>query len=153
MALLTAEEVKDLVTMNVSFDEAFFALNIDYAEKNIIKPILTTELYDAYVDEPTDFLELTPLINNALAYAVAFISYEKDLEREVANQGIMENSTQYSKSADNGSASRLLAKVKQFEFDYCKALGDFLIANAEDYPLFDAEKICYEPNLRRFFPI
>jgi len=153
MALLTSTQIKAIVSIEAALDPSFFALNIDYAQTEIIKPILTEALYTAYVASPVTYPALTPYINNALAYACAFISYEKDLERNISNQGIMENNTQYSKSSSETSATRILAKIKQREFDYCKSLGDFLIANAEDYPLFVLDEICYSPNFRRFFTI
>ncbi len=56
-------------------------------------------------------------------------------------------------SAADKAAKRILATIKQREFDYCKELGDFLIDNKANYPLFDSDKISYEPNFRRFFPI
>ena len=39
----------------------------------------------------------------------------------------MENHTQWSKSAADTAAKRILATIRQREFDYCKELGDFLI--------------------------
>jgi hypothetical protein len=93
------------------------------------------------------------IVINAESYAVAFQSYQKDLERKTNNQGIMENHTQWSKSARNAEANRVLASIKEREFFYCKQLGDFLIDNAATYPLFDIDVITYEPNFRRFFPL
>lgn len=150
-ALMTATEVKAIVTIEVALDPAFFAPNIIYVQEIIIKGILTPDLYTAVIANPSAFTALMPKIKQALAYAVAFFSYEKDLIRNVSNQGIMENSTQFSKSST--AVYGVLAKIKQLEFDYCKNLGVFLIENKTSYPLFDIEKISYEPNFRRFFPL
>lgn len=148
---MTASEVKAIVTIEAALDPAFFSPNIIYIQETIIKGILTTDLYDAVIDSPSTYTVLLPKIKLALAYAVAFFSYEKDLLRNISNQGIMENSTQFSKSSEK--VNGVLAKIKQLEFDYCKDLGDFLIDNAIDYPDFDIEKVSYEPNFRRFFPL
>lgn len=153
MGLLTGAQVKAIVSIEASLDPAFFSGNIDYAQEKYLKPILTADLYDAYVASPVTYPNLTPLINEALSYLVAFISYEKDLERNISNQGVMENNTQYSKSSGESAAKRILAKIKQREFDAMEKLGCFLLENADDYPLFDQEKIYYEPNLNRFFPL
>jgi hypothetical protein len=148
---MTASEVKAIVTIEAALDPAFFTPNILYIQETIIKGILTTDLYDSVIASPSSFTVLVPKIKQALAYAVAFFSYERDLLRNVSNQGIMENSTQFSKSSEK--VNGVLSKIKQLEFDYCKALGEFLIDNAVDYPDFDIEKVSYEPNFRRFFPI
>jgi len=93
------------------------------------------------------------MLLNAEGYAVAYASYEKDLERKTANQGLMENHTQWSKSAAATSAARTLSKIKEREFFYCKKLGDYLIDNFVTYPLFDIDEVKYSPNFRRFFPL
>ena len=49
MALLTASQIKAIVSIEAALDPSFFALNIDYAQTEIIKPILTEALYNAYV--------------------------------------------------------------------------------------------------------
>jgi len=153
MSLITSTEIRDIVNPDVSFDPAYFELNISYSEE-VIKGILTIDLYNDVVANPLTYTDLIDdYIKNALAYVVAFNSYEKDLERSTANQGIMENNTQYSKSADHDSARRTLAKIKDLEYFYCKKLGDYLLDNYQDFPLFDIDAITYEPNLRRFFPI
>jgi len=155
--VITAEQVKEKVTIENAFDEAFFRLCITPAQEMYILPLLTQDLYDDYLLQfsalPANYVALKAYIDPALAYAVAFMGYEKDLERNISNQGVMENNTQYSKSAASVSGQRALAKIKDLEFFYMKRLGDFLIENADDYPLFDVTKISYEPNLRRFFPI
>jgi hypothetical protein len=151
MGLLTATQIKAIVSIETALDPSFFTLNIDYAQEKYLKPLLTADLYDAYVLTPLDYPDLTPLINEALAYLVAFISYEKDLERNISNQGVMENNTQYSKSATESAVTRVLAKIKQREFDAMERLGCFLIDNYLDYPLFDKELIYYNPNFNRFF--
>jgi hypothetical protein len=153
MGLLTASQIREKVNPDVSFDTAYFDLNIDYVEESIIKPILTPDLYDDVVANPNDYDVLLPMVEDALAFAVAFVSYEKDLERQTVNQGIMENSTQYTKSADNAATLRTLSKIKDREYYYCAKLGQHLIDNKDNYDLFDITKISYEPNLRRFFPI
>lgn len=160
--LMTSEQVKTVVTAVSAFDKSFFATSIQWIEDTIIKGILTEAYYDDLVAKVA-LLPGTPLsaddqlvydiVLNAEAYAVAFASYEKDLERKTANQGIMENHTQWSKSAAAISAARTLAKIKEREFFYCEQLGLFLIDNEATYPLFDIDVITYEPNLRRFFPI
>jgi len=157
--ILTSTEIKDIVTPVVAFDPSFFDTSIQYIEDTVIKCILTEDLYDALVlavaSPPlsAEYQALFDRVKYAESYAVAFASYEKDLERETNNQGLMENHTQYSKTANAQSTDRILAKIKQREFDYCVELGNFLINNADDYPLFNADDIIYEPNTRRFFPI
>jgi hypothetical protein len=164
--LMTAEEIKPIVSPVVALDPSFFSTSIDYTEEFLISCILTTALYDDMVAKIAA-LPAPPLsaadqllydkIQKAEAYAVAFAGYSKDLERKTNNQGIMENHTQWSKSAAATSAKRILAVLKQREFDYCLELGNFLIADAALavplYPLFDADSIVYEPNFRRFFPL
>ena len=150
---MTAAQVREIVNPDVSFDPAYYSGSLELAEETIIKPILTKELYDDVVADPARYVDLLTYVFPALAYATAFMAYEKDLERHTANQGIMENNTQYSVSAKDGASTRTLSKVKDNEFTYCKRLGQFLIDNADDYPLFDQTVISYEPNLRRFFPI
>jgi len=141
--LITSEQIKTIVTPVNSFDPSFFTTSIQWIEDTIIKDILTEAYYDDLVAKVA-LLPGTPLsaddqavydiVLNAEAYAVAFASYEKDLERKTANQGIME-------------------KIKEREFFYCKQLGDFLIDNEITYPLFDIDELTYEPNFRRFFAI
>ena len=160
--LITSEQIKTIVTPVNSFDPSFFTTSIQWIEDTIIKDILTEAYYDDLVAKVA-LLPGTPLsaddqavydiVLNAEAYAVAFASYEKDLERKTANQGIMENHTQWSKSAAATNAARSLSKIKEREFFYCKQLGDFLIDNEITYPLFDIDELTYEPNFRRFFAI
>ena len=155
--LMTPTEIKDIVTSVVAFDPSFFATSLDYIEKIIIKCILTEAYYDDLIVKVA-LLPATPLsaadqavydiVLNAEAYAVAFASYSKDLERKTNNQGIMENHTQWSKSAADTSAKRILATIKQREFDYCLELGDFLIKNKATYPLFDACLLYTSPSPR-----
>jgi hypothetical protein len=157
--LITSDQVKAVVTPVVALDPAFFDTSIQYVEDSIICGILTKDLYDALVlavaSPPLTaaYQTLYDIVVNAESYAVAFAGYTKDLERKTNNQGFMENHTQWSKSAQATEVNRLLASIKEREFFYCKQLGDFLIENAVDYPLFDAETINYSPNFRRFFPI
>jgi len=157
--LVTSTQVKTIVTPVNAFDPSFFDTSIQYIEDSLIKCILTPDLYDALVAAvaapPLNaaYQALYDLVLPAEAYAIAYESYQKDLERKPNNQGIMENHTQYSKSADSIAAARILKTLKDREFFYCKALGDFLIDNEIDYPLFVADDIYYSPNLRRFFPI
>lgn len=151
--IITSAQVKSFVNLDVSFDPSFFSLCITPATEMYIKPILTDALFTLYLADPTDFPALKLYVDPAISYATAFMAYEKDLERNVSNQGIMENNTQYSSSARYEAANRVLAKIKDLEFFYLQRLGTFLIDNADDYPDFDIEKISYEPNFRRFFPI
>jgi len=160
--LITSEQIKAVVSPVVAFDPSFFDTSISYIEEFVIKCVLTDALYDDMVAKIA-LLPGTPLsaedqalfdkILPAESYAVAYASYEKDLITKTHNQGMMENNTQYSKSDKTIDKKVVLKEVKQREYDYMKALGDFLIANATDYPLFDAESIYYSPNFRRFFPI
>lgn len=156
---MTSEEIKLIVTPVNAFDPSFFNTSIQYIEDSIICGILTKPLYDdlllALATPPlsTAYQSVYDIVLNAEAYAVAYESYQKDLERKSNNQGIMENHTQWSKSAQAASANRILKTLKDREFFYCKQLGDFLIENEEDYPLLVVDDITYEPNFRRFFPI
>ena len=160
--LVTSEQIKAVVSPVVAFDPSFFDTSISYIEEFVIKCVLTDALYDDMVAKIA-LLPGTPLsaedqalfdkILPAESYAVAYASYEKDLITKTHNQGMMENNTQYSKSDKTIDKKVVLKEVKQREYDYMKALGDFLIANATDYPLFDADSIYYSPNFRRFFPI
>jgi len=160
--LMTADEIKVIVSPVVALDPSFFSTSIQYTEDTVISCILTAGYYADLVAKVA-LLPGTPLsandqavydiVVNAEAYAVAFEGYSKDLERKTNNQGIMENHTQWSKSAAATSAKRILAVIKQREFDYCLQLGNFLIDNAATYPLFVEDDIIYEPNFRRFFPI
>ena len=159
---MTADEIKVIVSPVVALDPSFFSTSIQYTEDTVISCILTAGYYADLVAKVA-LLPGTPLsandqavydiVVNAEAYAVAFEGYSKDLERKTNNQGIMENHTQWSKSAAATSAKRILAVIKQREFDYCLQLGNFLIDNAATYPLFVEDDIIYEPNFRRFFPI
>ena len=159
---MTADEIKVIVSPVVALDPSFFSTSIQYTEDTVISCILTAGYYADLVAKVA-LLPGTPLsandqavydiVVNAEAYAVAFEGYSKDLERKTNNQGIMENHTQWSKSAAATSAKRILAVIKQREFDYCLQLGNFLIDNAVNYPLFVEDDIIYEPNFRRFFPI
>ena len=157
--LVTSTQVKTIVTPVNAFDPSFFDTSIQYIEDSLISCILTKGLYDALVIAVAAppltpaYQALYDVLLPAEAYAIAFESYQKDLERKSNNQGLMENSTQYSKSAQAMSANRILKTLKDREFFYCKALGDFLIDNEIDYPLFVANDIYYSPNFRRFFPI
>lgn len=160
--LITSDQVKEIVTPVSAFDPSFFTTSIQYIEDSIISCILTRAYYDDLVAKVA-LLPGTPLSANdqiiydmllpAEAYAIAYESYQKDLERKPNNQGIMENHTQYSKSADNNSANRILKTLKDREYFYCFKLGEYLIDNANTYPLFDIDAINYEPNFRRFFAI
>ena len=160
--LVTSEQIKAVVSPVVAFDPSFFDTSISYIEEFVIKCVLTGALYDDMVAKIA-LLPGTPLsaedqalfdkILPAESYAVAYASYEKDLITKTHNQGMMENNTQYSKSDKTIDKKVVLKEVKQREYDYMKALGDFLISNATDYPLFDADSIYYSPNFRRFFPI
>ena len=159
---MTSTEVKAIVSPVVALDPSFFDTSIQYIEDSLISCILTTDYYDDLLAKVA-LLPGTPLsandqkvydrVLNAEAYAVAFAGYTKDLERKTNNQGIMENHTQWSKSAAAVSATRTLKDIKEREFFYCSKLGNFLIDNAIDYPLFDVNAIIYEDNFRRFFPL
>lgn len=157
--LLTSTEIKEIVTPVVAFDPSFYDGSIQYIEDTVIKCILTKDLYEdllAQLQFPplsAAYQALYDLVKPAEAYAVAFEAYGKDLERKIHNQGVMENFTQYSKSATEESTRRAVSKYKEREYFYCSELGYFLIENASSYPLFDVDKILYEPNFRRFFPI
>ena len=160
--LITPEEVKTIVTPVVAFDPSFFTTSIQYIEDSIICGILTKAYYDDLVTKVA-LLPGTPLsasdqlvydiVLNAEAYAVAYESYQKDLERKSNNQGIMENHTQWSKSAANMASTRILKTLKDREYFYCFMLGEFLIDNFAAYPLFDIDLVNYEPNFRRFFAL
>lgn len=159
---MTSIEIKAIVTPVVALDPSFFDTSIQYVEDTIISCILTAGYYADLVAKvallpgttlsPAD-QAVYDIVKNAEAYAVAFAGYSKDLERKTNNQGIMENHTQWSKSAMDNSTKRILGALKQREFDYCLKLGNFLIDNAATYPLFVEDDIIYEPNFRRFFPI
>jgi hypothetical protein len=160
--LVTSTQIKDVVSPVVAFDPSFFDTSISYIEEFVIKCVLTDALYADMVAKiallpgiplSTEDQALYDKIIPAESYAVAFASYEKDLITKTNNQGMMENRTDYSGSDKTIDKKVVLKEVKQREYDYMKALGDFLIANATDYPLFDAESIYYSPNFRRFFPI
>lgn len=160
--LITSEQVKTIVTPINAFDPSFFDTSIQFIEDSIICGILTKAYYLDLVAKVA-LLPGTPLsaadqlvydiVLNAEAYAVAYESYQKDLERKPNNQGIMENHTQWSKSAAVMSATRILKTLKDREYFYCFQLGEFLIDNVTTYPLFDIDLVNYEPNFRRFFSI
>ena len=157
--LVTNTQVKAVVTPVNAFDPSFFDTSIQWVEDTIICGILTVDLYNDLLLQmqtpplSTAYQALYDKVLIAESYAVAFASYEKDLERKTNNQGIMENHTQWSKSAADTAAKRVLSKIKEREAFYCEDLGNFIIDNVVDYPLFDADAIIYEPNFRRFFPI
>ena len=160
--LITSEQIKTIVTPVNSFDPSFFTTSIQWIEDTIIKDILTEAYYDDLVAKvallpgvplSADDQAVYDIVLNAEAYAVAYESYQKDLERKPNNQGIMENHTQWSKSASVMSATRILKTLKDREYFYCFQLGEFLIDNVTTYPLFDIDLVNYEPNFRRFFSI
>ncbi len=113
--LVTSEQVKAIVTPVVSFDSSFFDTSIQYVEDSIICGILTKPLYDdlltAVANPPlsTAYQALYDIVLNAESYAIAFASYTKDLERKTSNQGIMENHTQWSKSAEIAESNRVFS--------------------------------------------
>jgi hypothetical protein len=150
--LVTSEQIKAVVSPVVAFDPSFFDTSISYIEEFVIKCVLTDALYNDMVakiallpgtplsaEDQALFDKILPAESYAVAYAsyesyaVAYASYEKDLITKTHNQGMMLNNTEYSntdKSTDhNTHKKRVLSIVKQREYDYMKALGDFLIAN------------------------
>lgn len=151
--LITSSEVKRYVTPVAALDPAFFDKSIDYVEEFLIKPVLTDGLYNDVVANLGSYTTLLPYIKEAMAWAIAFEAYRKDLDKQINNQGIMQNNTQYSKQTDDVSARKVLATYKEREYLYIKKLGDFLIENTSTYPLFDIDKITYEPSFSRFFPV
>ena len=160
--LITSEQVKAIVTPINAFDPSFFDTSIQYIEDSVICGILTKAYYDDLVAKVA-LLPGTPLsaadqavydiVLNAEAYAVAYESYQKDLETKPNNQGMMTNHTQWSKSGETVRATRVLKTLKDREYFYCFQLGEFLIDNAATYPLFDVDTVNYEPNFRRFFAL
>jgi hypothetical protein len=161
--LVTGTQVKTVVTAVVAFDPSFFDTSIQWVEDSVICGILTQPLYDDLLLElqtpplSTAYQTLYDKVVTAEAYAVAFESYEKDLENKTNNQGIMENHTQYSKSASKSSAKKTIGVIKSREVFYCEALCAFLYEDSEkttpDYPLFDSDLAYYKPELRGFFPL
>lgn len=151
--LITSTEVKSYVTPVTALDPAFYDKSIDYVEEFLIKPILTSALYADLVANLGNYTALLPYVKEAMAWGIAYEAYRKDLERQVNNQGVMQNNTQYSNQTDEVSTRRTLANYKEREFMYMKKLGQYLIDNASTYPLFDIDEISYEPSLSRFFPV
>ena len=161
--LVTSVQVKTVVTSVSAFDEAFFDTSIQWVEDSLICGILTQPLYEDLLLQ----LQTPPLsaayqtlydkVVTAESYAVAVEAYEKDLENKTHNQGIMENHTQWSKSASKSSAKKTIGTIKSREVFYCESLCDFLYLDSEkvtpDYPLFDIDLAYYKPELRGFFPL
>ena len=161
--LVTSTQVKTVVTSVSAFDKSYFDTSIQWIEDSLICGILTLPLYnDLLLQLATPPLSaayqtLYDNVVTAESYAVAFEAYEKDLENKIANQGIMDNHTQWSKSASKSSAKKSIGVIKSREVFYCEALCTFLIEDSEktvpDYPLFDTDLAYYKPELRGFFPL
>lgn len=154
--LITANELKTIVTIDQTIDPFWFDREILFCQEIYLKPVLTEELYYAILDDYA-----TPPLTSAnqilydrylkfiVANGTAFRSIIGNIETQTSNQGVEVNRTEYSNSKaidDKRQANLLYNKV----FYYQRELGQFLVNNATDYPDFDITKIVLTPEFGYF---
>jgi len=160
--LLTALEVRAIVSPAQTIDPAYYEGNILFTQDHDLKPMMGAALY-------TDFITLfaaNPLfptnatykiiydefVKNIVAYGCAFFTYKKDLISKTDNQGIMTNNTQNSKSSS--SSKNVIMQHVERQWFYQTCLASYLFDNKliADLVLFDSEKAVLEPHFRDFMP-
>ena len=154
--LITASELKSIITIDEIIDPFFFDREILFCQEIYLKPVLTEELYYAILTDyatPPLSAENQILYDRYLKFIVAngtaFRSIVGNIETQTSNQGVEVNRTDYSNSKaidDKRQANLLYNKV----FYYQCELGKFLINNAVDYPDFDQTKIVLTPEFGYF---
>lgn len=154
--LITASELKSIITIDSVTDVAWFDREILFCQEVYLKPVLTEELYYAILTDyatPPLSTENQILYDRYLKFIVAngtaFRSIVGNIETQTSNQGVEVNRTEYSNSKaidDKRQANLLYNKV----FYYQNQLGNFLINNAVDYPNFDQTQICLTPEFGYF---
>ena len=153
--ILTPAEVRAIVTPNVRFDVGYYSTNIEYAQQLFLKPIMCEAFYNDFVAQIGALPVLYQLLNDTyikyiVAYGSALVSYKKDLTPQTDNQGVMTNSTQYTKQADpqliKGSLMQLADMLTNYRIDF----ATYLLENPTDFPLFDSDTSVLSLELRDF---
>ena len=162
--LLTAEEVKTIVSPARSIDPAYFDGNILWTQEVDLKPMLGAALYNDFLalflanplfpTNPTYKIMYDDYIKDIVACGCAFFTYKRDLISKTDNQGIMTNNTQYSKSSNVVSQKNVIMQHAEREWYYQTFLASYLCDNQAlpDLVLFDPDVVVLEPHFRDFIP-
>jgi len=154
--ILTASQIKDIAVVDPNFDIGYLDKIIEYTQLIDLKPILTVDLYNDFIDNlgslPVNYQYLLDnYIQYLLSYATLFNAIKKDVALQVSNQGVMTNRTDFSDSNKDYATNKQLLTLADMCYTYQYDLGCYLIDNKTDYPLFDIDKITVDLKFNCFF--
>ena len=140
--IITAQQIKDISTPTNNIDPIYFDNSIEYWQDSILKPLMTTALYNDFIANLGGLsVDYQYILDNFILYAesfgVAFTAQKKDLIIQTDNKGMMSNRSDFSSSSSNVKAS--LKEYKERELHYLKELGCYLLDNLDKFPLLDLD--------------
>ena len=140
--IITPQQIKDISTPTDNIDPIYFENSIEYWQDAVLKPLMTTALYNDFIANigglSVDYqFILDNFIKYAESYGVAFTAQKKDLIIQTDNKGMMQNRSDYSNSSSNVKAA--LKEYKERELHYLQQLGCYLLDNLDKFPLLDLD--------------
>jgi len=154
--ILNSDEVREIVTPNISFDVTYYDTSIDYAQKRYLLPIMGAAFYNDFIANlgalPVDYqLLFDEYIQYIVAYSTAVLSVKKDLSPQTDNQGLMVNRTEWTNQGSEGKIKGQLMQLDQRLFDYRYDLVCYLSENESTFPLWDIDTASFILEMRDYF--
>lgn len=153
--ILTNDEIREIVTPDISFDVTYYETNVEDAQKRYLLPIMGAAFYNDFISNlgslPANYQTLfNDYIQYIVAFGTAILTVKKDLSPQTSNQGVMVNRTEWSAQGDEGKIKGQLMQLDQRLFDYRYDLVCYLVENEATYPLWDIDTASFTLELRDY---
>jgi len=138
--IITAQEVRELVVTDVSFDPIYFEKYILLAQTKYIKPALGKDFYNDYVANfgalPVEYQTLKDnFIDKALAFYVVYEAFT-EIRDKLTNQGVMHNRSEFTEQTPSFDFGALKSTYNYNGNFWIAEMIEYIIDNQTDYPLF-----------------
>jgi hypothetical protein len=137
MAIITASEIKSKVD-NRDLDTNLMTESlILMAQEKHIKPVLTEDLYNAFIADTSGYSDLLPIVKNALSW---FVYWELMLVYyvSVTEQGFKFPNAQFTQNVGVDQYDSLKGWAYQTATKYVKDINENI--SDENYSLYDSSK-------------
>lgn len=133
MNLITADEVKQLTTIEQNLSNDLIFPQIEIAQTKHILPVLGTALYTALMENPSEYPELYEQIKRPLAFWV-FHESAIFLWLKMTNKGLVKKTSEHSETVSTEDFQFYRSEIRE----YAKEFTAVLIRHLEegDYDLY-----------------
>jgi hypothetical protein len=125
MNLITADEVKQLTTIEQNLSNDILFPQIEVAQLNHIKPVLGDTLYEALKTNPSQYSELYDKIKRPLAFWV-FYESAVFLWLRMTNKGLMKRTSEYAENVSSEDFKFFRNEIREYAKEHTNILIQYL---------------------------